>query len=381
MAYIEDRWAKDAARQGSGKRWRVRYRDDRRRWHSKAFTRRAEAEQYLHQVMTDVHAGTYASPERGRRTTVGDMAERWYAAHAPMLKASTAHSYRGVLDNVVLPRWDRVALVDVSFTNCGAWIGELYGGGMSAQRIRHAYGILCQVLDYAVADRTLPVNAIRGVKLPRLPIRQRHRYLTHAELLRLAIAGGQARSLILVLGYCGLRWGEAIALQVRDLDAARGRLQVDRALTEISGTLVPTTPKSHERRSVPVPAIVMDGLPVHADPDALLLPSPAGLPWRNANFRRRVWLPALERADIEPLRIHDLRHTAASLAVQAGAQVPAVARMLGHRDASMTLRVYADLYESDLDSVAFRLDAAARAAEAISGPWPTQVPGNPERRS
>ena len=70
----------------------------------------------------------------------------------------------------------------------------------------------------------------------------------------------------------------------------------------------------------------------------------------------------LERAGVEYLRPHDLRHTAASLAVQAGANVKVVQRMLGHASAAMTLDVYSDLFEDDLVTVADALDVA-RAAE------------------
>jgi integrase len=82
--------------------------------------------------------------------------------------------------------------------------------------------------------------------------------------------------------------------------------------------------------------------------DALVFTAPSGGPLRNTNFRPRFFTP------------HDLRHTAASLAVAAGANVKAVQRMLGHASAAMTLDVYADLFEDDLDQVADRLDLAAR---------------------
>ena len=87
---------------------------------------------------------------------------------------------------------------------------------------------------------------------------------------------------------------------------------------------------------------------------------------RNHNFRSRVFVPAAERIGVPGLTPHDLRHTAASLAVQAGANVKAVQRMLGHASAAMTLDVYAGLFGDDLDAVADRLDAAAAAARADS---------------
>ena len=79
---------------------------------------------------------------------------------------------------------------------------------------------------------------------------------------------------------------------------------------------------------------------------------------------------ALTTSCIERLTPHDLRHTAASLAVSSGANVKAVQRMLGHKSAAMTLDTYADLFEDDLDAVAERIDERARAAH-IQNVWPT----------
>jgi integrase len=90
---------------------------------------------------------------------------------------------------------------------------------------------------------------------------------------------------------------------------------------------------------------------------------------RNSNWRARVFAPAVkacQKADdtFPAIAPHDLRHTAASLAVSAGANVKALQRMLGHARASMTLDVYADLFDDDLDDVAVQLDAAIKTAAA-----------------
>ncbi|WP_255609398.1 tyrosine-type recombinase/integrase [Micromonospora sp. PLK6-60] len=98
----------------------------------------------------------------------------------------------------------------------------------------------------------------------------------------------------------------------------------------------------------------------------LVFTSPAGEVLRNNNFRRRVFDRAAELIGLAGLTPHELRHTAASLAVAEGANVKAVQRMLGHASAAMTLDVYADLFEDDLDQVADRLDRAAGRAAADS---------------
>ncbi len=91
--------------------------------------------------------------------------------------------------------------------------------------------------------------------------------------------------------------------------------------------------------------------------DELLFPAPMGGPLRLNNWRRRVFEPACQAAGITDFRPHDLHHTAASLAVAAGANIKAIQQMLGHASAAMTLDVYAGLFPDDLDAVGRSLDA------------------------
>jgi integrase len=171
---------------------------------------------------------------------------------------------------------------------------------------------------------------------------------------------------VLTLGYCGLRWSELAALRVRHFDLLRLRVLTEEAVTEVDGTrLVWGTPKTHSRRSVPLPRFLVDELErtvVNRPPDELAFPSPQGAVLRNRNAHA-AWFDAAARAVGEPdLTPHELRHTAASLAIKAGANVKAVQRMLGHASAAMTLDRYADLFDDDLDDVADRLDALRAAS-------------------
>jgi integrase len=119
---------------------------------------------------------------------------------------------------------------------------------------------------------------------------------------------------------------------------------------------------------VPFPAVLADELAtlmVGKDRDALVFTDQRGGVLRNSNCRARVFRPAVvtcQKTDesFPTIAPHDLRHTAASLAVSANANVKAVQRMLGHAKASMTLDIYADLLDEDLDGVADRLDTAIR---------------------
>ncbi|MBA2638931.1 MAG: tyrosine-type recombinase/integrase, partial [Nocardioidaceae bacterium] len=121
-------------------------------------------------------------------------------------------------------------------------------------------------------------------------------------------------------------------------------------------------------RSVPVPRFLLDDLAALVAgraPEDLVFVTSSGAVLRNLNFRRDVFDRAAVDAGLDGLTPHELRHTAASLAVSAGANVKAVQRMLGHASASMTLDVYSGLFDDDLDGVAERLDAA-RAIAPVS---------------
>jgi integrase len=259
--------------------------------------------------------------------------------------------------------------------------------------VRKTHGVFSQMLDLAVMDGKLPRNPARpapGTKsfLPKLPRTRDHVYLTAPQLHSLADECGEHRGLVLFLGYTGLRWGEATALRVRDVNPLQGRLTVARSVTEVGGELVWGTPKSHAVRTVPLPAFLRDTLTealAGKGPDDLVFTSPTGGALRNRNFYNRVLAPAARRA-LPGIGVsaHDLRHTAASLAIASGAHVKAVQRMLGHESAALTLDTYAGLFADDLDDVAERLNTTALAAGADSvriEPIVTTLPSDPAKPS
>ena len=244
------------------------------------------------------------------------------------------------------------------------------------------HGALSGILGAAVRDRRLVANPALGMNLPPLGSKRR-RYLTAAQVETLADAAGSGRVAVLVLSYCGLRWSELAALRVRNFDLLRRRVIVEEAVTEVDGsTLVWGTPKTHGRRTVPLPKFLVDELAatvVNRPGEELAFPSPQGAVLRNRNARAGWFDEAARAAGLAGLTPHELRHTAASLAVSAGANVKAVQRMLGHASAAMTLDRYADLFDDDLDQVADRLDrlramSCEPAADFLRTEPPRRVP-------
>jgi integrase len=261
-------------------------------------------------------------------------------------------------------------VADVRPSSVRAWVAKLVKDGVGTATIENAYGILRMIMGAAVEDGRLPRNPCEGVKLPMRAHADRG-YLNHDQVRALAAAvGADGGLVVLFLAYTGLRWGEAAALRVQDFDMLRRRVNVSRSVTEAGGGLTWKTPKGHERRSVPFPATIAERLAelMEGKPrDALVFTNRRGDVLRVSNWRARVFAPAVavcQKRDptFPTVTPHDLRHTAASLAISAGANVKSVQRMLGHSSAALTLDTYTDLFDDDLDAVAGALDAAIRAA-------------------
>jgi integrase len=322
-----------------------------------------DAQAFLNGVTTAVQTGTYVDPAKSR-VTVAEWSARWLAAQS-QLKPSTRVRYEGLLRVQVLPAWGPVALSDVTHADVAAWASSL---NLAPATVRQAHRVFSLVLGLAVRDGRLARNPADRVPLPRA-VKAEKRFLTHAEVANLAAAAGEYGLAVRVLAYTGLRFGELAAVRVRRVDLLRRRIEIVDAVTEVSGRAVFGTPKSHQRRTVPVPRSLADAMALQmADrsPDDFVFPAERGGVLRLRNWRRNVFDPATRAVGLDGVTPHDLRHTAASLAVSAGANVKAVQRMLGHASAAMTLDVYSGLFDDDLDTVADRLDEESARAAADS---------------
>lgn len=347
-------------------RWRARYRDPAGSEHAKHFDRKVDGQRWLHKVSSALLTGVYVDPVKSR-ITVGEWSDRWLAAQL-QLKPSTRSRYAGILRRQVLPKWARVALSDVTHADVSAWVTALSAEGLAASTVRQAHRVLSLVLSLAVRDGRLPRNPADKVALPRAATPEK-RFLTHAEVAELADAAGDYALVIRVLAYCGLRFGELAALRVGRVDLLRRRLTIAESVTEVEGKAVFGTPKGHATRSVAVPRSIVDELTEQVagrGADELVFTAPDGGLLRLNNFRRRQFDPAARAAGLNGLTPHELRHTAASLAVSAGGNVKAVQRMLGHKSAAMTLDVYSGLFDDDLDALAERMDSASARSAADS---------------
>ena len=343
-------------------RWRVRYRGpDHRQRKKSGFATKKDAERYGRSVETSKDVGLYVDP-RLARVTVGELGPKWLAQQSH-LKPSSRQTVDVAWRVQVEPRWGQTPINAITHSDVQTWVQAL-GRTRSVSTVKRAVGVLSGIFDTAMKDRRISDNPCTGIKFGGKPP-PRQVFLDHRQVHALAAESGQHAGLVFVLAYCGLRWGEATGLRVRDIDRNRRRLNVKQNAVWVRGSVVVGTPKDHRERWVPYPALLDDHIREACRdklPDALVFPDRHG-DYLRPPYSVDGWFSgAVKRAGLDRMTPHDLRHTAASLAVRSGANVKTIQRILGHKTAAMTLDVYAGLFDDDLDAHGARLDADARAS-------------------
>ncbi|MGL4178588.1 MAG: tyrosine-type recombinase/integrase [Dermatophilaceae bacterium] len=273
------------------------------------------------------------------------------------LRATTQSGYRHAWKHVA-PTFGRWPVAKIEHADVAEWVAGL-SRTSGTDTVRKAHGVLCRVLDHACLTRRVPVNVARSVRLPkRAPARER--ILTIREVHALADAMTTDKDVVLALAYLGLRWSELAALRCEDVNLERRRVHVVQRATEVDGRMDLDQPKSRAgHRHVPVPARIAPYLQARIDgqrPDALVFPSPDGDYLRVRNWRRRAGFDeALKRCGFRATP-HDLRRTFGSLARMAGADLRFIQKAMGHESITTTARIYAHLYDDELDAIAQALD-------------------------
>jgi len=365
--------AKTLRQQPNG-RWKAGYTGPDRKWRYKTHDTKAVAERWQRDQMVAMDRGEWIDPN-ARRTSVAEIGNRWFETTAN-LKPKTREGYESLLRVHILPTFGAWRISDVDRASVRSWVSRLQADGLSPSRTRQARGVLSQVLEFAVESGASKANPARGIRVVGGPTREML-FLDADQVSRLAgeaeANGAGSGTLVYLLAYAGLRWGEATALRRGRCDILRSRILIRESVSTVNGKLHFGPTKTHKERVIVLPGFLRDRLASHLaegvldDPDALVFHDSRGDALRNSNWRFRVWKPACDASGMpDGLRIHDLRHTAASLLVSAGANVKAVQRHLGHSSASMTLDRYAHLFTDDLEALADQLDLVFAQSNASS---------------
>lgn len=394
---IDDRWQKRVRVDGematirsplwgsTTPRWRVRWVDGDGREHNKSFRVKVDAQAFVNTLTADVVRGDYIDPSKSV-TEFHVVAEQFMATKV-VRKPKTVAGYRSLLETVIYPRWKTIPLKDITYREYSAWLAELSatggrsGKGLSASRVTQAHQLVGAVLKYAQKSGLVSKNITASVEPHDLPDEEPRepRFLTAVQLHSLAGHCGDFEAFTLVLGYTGPRFGEAAALKRRN--AHDRQFVISESITYVQGKgWVEGTTKTGRVRRVTIPQPIWDMIDLPAQAGAYVFPGKRGHltvgEYRNIFDKAVKAMQAETNAardkeitehgqattpefpDITP---HDLRHTAASLAISVGANIKVVQNMLGHATASMTLDRYGHLFSDDQIRVADALGDLATA--------------------
>lgn len=237
--------------------------------------------------------------------------------------------------------------------------------GLSAATTRKAVFALRGCLAAAVADRRLLTNPAADVPLPSERAKT-PRFLSQVDVERLAAAvPEQYWAMVLVGGYGGLRWGEAVGLTRGSIDVLRSRILVRTTAVEVHGRVTlghePKTKRSV--RAVPIARSIMRRIDNHLvsfvgpEAEALLFTAAKGGPLFRSTFARQVWYRAVEAAGLTGFTFHGLRHSFVAILVAAGCNVREVSEWAGHNSVAFTLTRYGGLFEDGSAEAVDRLEA------------------------
>jgi integrase len=371
------RWAVvvDVGRDADGKRLR--------KWHS-GYERRKDAERALTEILGRLQRGNYVAPSK--LTLRAFIEDEWLPAVAVTLRPSTHESYAHNLCGHVLPAIGSMQLQRVTPAMLNALYAELATSRevdarkrapLSARTIRYVHTIVHRALGDAVAwdrlarnpaDRATPPTpkASAAPTMRTWSAQELRAFLEHVADDRL-YAGWR------LLAMTGMRRGELLGLRWRDLDLDAARASIVQTLIEGNGAPRLSTPKTdHGRRSVALDPVTVAALRAHRkrqaaerlawgpayQDDGLVCAREDGSPIWPRTFSRTFGRRAHD-AELPTIRLHDLRHTHATLALQAGVHPKVVSERLGHANIGITLDTYSHAIP------AMQEDAAARVAALL----------------
>lgn len=359
-------------RQKPSGRWEVRYRDAHGTLHARTCRTKTEANQFAREVETDVRRGDWIDPRLGRRTF-----SQWadeYLATIVHLRAVTRGDYERQLRVHILPAFGDWPVAHIEPVDVRRFFAELRAQGLAPKTLQKVRLVLRQVLEAARVSGAVKTNACAGIKLPRAEAKEPI-FLTAEQVELLARATRPPYDvLVRFAAATGLRPSELCGLRVGRLNLVKGEVEVAEALTVVKGRVEVGPTKSSTRRTVQLTRALTEQVAAHLAeraavngrplrPDEFVFVAPEGGPLRRDLLHKRIFRRAVLDAGLPPaLRLHDLRHTCASLLIALGAHPKVIQEWLGHASITVTMDVYGHLFPSLNAALASRLDDVFRVA-------------------
>ncbi len=367
--------------------YQVRYRDPAGVQRARQFVRKAAADHFAATVETDKSRGSYVDPKAGRMT-LQDYGDAWLSSQT--FDPSTREAVELRLRLHVYPTLGTTALAALRPSQVQAWLRGRQQV-LAPRYVRVIFANLSAVLAAAVDDERITRNPCRAasVKPPALPPGKVVPWTPEQVAAVRHALPSRYRVMATLAAGCGLRQGEVFGLAVDDVDFLRGVVHVRRQVKLLGGRQVFAPPKGRKLRDVPLPESVALELAAHLQASPvievqlpredvtgplcsakLLLSTRESTALQRNYVNAKVWKPALTAAGIQPTRengMHALRHFYASVLLDAGESIRALAEYLGHADPGFTLRVYTHLMPASEERTKRAVDQALRGGTLVDG--------------
>lgn len=361
--------------------WYAYWRDASGRQRAKAVgTRKKDAERFLNQITAELDQGTY---KELRAITFQDFAENWLRDYAAAhVKPSTLQSYRATVRNSFIPFFGPVNLSAIQPDDVQRYVAERLATGVRAATVHRQLTVLKGMMRRAVEWDYLRINPAATIKPPRIEHVEMD-FLTPPEIVTFLDAVDPTyHALFFTAIFTGMRSGELRALLWSDIDWNSSTIRVRRSVWRGAEQL----PKSRASvRTVGMSNRLRQVLDAHrvtvpSGGDHLVFPNTTGGFIDDNNLRKRVFEPALSRAGLRKIRIHDLRHTFASLLINQGENLKYVQQQLGHASITTTVDRYGHLMPDAHMDACNRLDGVVFGHEKTA-PVDNVLTIDPEKKT
>lgn len=340
--------------------YRVRWWADGKQ-RSKSFKTHTDAKRWKAVLEGDLVNGSFLDPKDGAVTLASFIAEH-RSTLTMHVRPSTRVRVEGIYNGHIIPEFGSLPMSAVTAPVVGAWVSKMMLS-MSAASVRKNAHVLSKVFDLAISYGVVKANPVSPVRLP-AEVKREQQFLTHSQAWDLAESiHPRFKAMVLVAVFGGMRAGEIAAIRRKHVIPERNQIVVRETLVDVKGHVQFGPPKTKTSlRTVTIPRSIMGDLVEHMtkytgkDPDALVFTGTRGVVVRRSWFYRYYWLPATQKAGLNGLRFHDLRHTFVALWVSLGRNPKEVSKAAGHSSVAFTLDRYGHLYEEDSDGLADELD-------------------------
>lgn len=279
--------------------------------------------------------------------TFESLYEKYKAYITPRIRESSAAIRFNIIDSHVLPYFKNRIVSDISPADISAWQTEILKKGLSETYTHSINVYLKAIFAYAVEYVGLQKNpctkSIGSLKSRKIDFWTPEEYKQFSEACKDDV---EAFTIFEVLYYTGMRVGEALALTLNDIDFTACTISVTKTYYRITGKDLINPPKTAgSERTIAIPAFLADELKEYIS--HLYEPDPNGRIFnRRPQYIRSILRDCSEKAGVKQIRIHDLRHSHASMLINLGANPLLVAERLGHESPTITLKTYSHLFPS-----------------------------------